>query len=76
AALLITEAIVRRALDPAAVVAARTLPGGPAPGRMRATIAESHARLDIDCAWLSGVHQQLVEAATARERVAKTLAAS
>ncbi len=51
-ALPITEEMVRRALDPVAVVTARALPGGPAPDRMRTTIAESQTRLDTDYAWL------------------------
>lgn len=63
----IADAAVRRALDPAAVVAARSLPGGPAPDRMRATVGESAARLDADRAWLAATRQHLADAATARE---------
>jgi len=70
----ITEEMVRRALDPAAVVAARALPGGPAPDRMRTTIAESKKRLDIDRTWLMGTRQRLAEAATAREQAAEIIA--
>ncbi len=71
----ITGAMVRRALDPAAVVAARSLPGGPAPDRMRTTIAESQARLDTDRAWLVGIRQHLAAATAAREKAAKRIAA-
>ncbi len=73
--LLVTEATVRRALDPAAVVAARALPGGPAPDRMRTTIATSQVRLDRDRAWLASTRQHLAEATTAREQAARLLAA-
>ncbi|MHB8646641.1 MAG: argininosuccinate lyase [Thermomicrobiales bacterium] len=69
----ITEEMVRRALDPVVVVAARSLPGGPAPSRMRATIAESRARLNADRAWLTGAHQRLTEATAARVRAATSI---
>ncbi len=72
----ITEEMVRRALDPAAVVAARALPGGPAPERMRTTIAESQERLDTDRAWLAATRQRLAEAAAAREQAAEIIAAT
>jgi argininosuccinate lyase len=71
----ITDDMVRRALDPATVVAARALPGGPAPDRMRTTIAESRARLERDRASLAGTRQRLAEATTAREEAAISLAA-
>jgi len=70
----ITDAMVRRALDPAAVVAARALPGGPAPDRMRTTIAESMERLQADRQWLATTRQYLTDAATARENAASTIA--
>ena len=70
----ITEEMVRRALDPVAVVAARSLPGGPAPERMRTTIAGSRERLESDRAWLANARHNLAEAATARERAANLIA--
>lgn len=70
----ITDVMVRRALDPAAVVAARALPGGPAPDRMRATIAESTERLHADRQWLTTTRQHLIDAAIARENAASTIA--
>ncbi|MDQ6908736.1 MAG: argininosuccinate lyase [Chloroflexota bacterium] len=70
----ITEEMVRRALDPVAVVAARSLPGGPAPERMRTTIAGSRERLESDRAWLANARHNLAETATARERAANLIA--
>ncbi len=74
AEIAITEATVRRALDPAAVVAARALPGGPAPERMRRTIAESVARLVADKQRLATLRQRLADADALRERAAAAVA--
>lgn len=71
--LSITDAMVRHALDPTSVIAARSLPGGPAPDRMRQTIAESAARLQADRTWLTGTRQYLADATTAREQTATML---
>ncbi len=70
----ITDDMVRRALDPAAVVAARALPGGPAPNRMRTTIVESQTRLDNDHARLTSMRQLLHEATVARQQAAEMIA--
>ncbi len=72
----ITEEMVRRALDPAAVVAARSLPGGPAPDRMRATISESRARLEADHIWFVGAHQRLTATTTKRAHAANSIVAT
>lgn len=68
--LALTEAQVRHALDPVAVVAARSLPGGPAPARMRQSIAAARARLMDDGAWLETTRLWLDATAHERERLA------
>ena len=72
--LAITDEIVHRALDPGAVIAARSLPGGPAPHRMRQTITESAARLHADRTWLTGTRKHLSDATRIREQTAATRA--
>jgi len=69
----ITDVTVRRALDPATVVAARALPGGPASARMHVTIVEAQARLDADRTWLITTHQHLADAVTTRDRAAELM---
>jgi argininosuccinate lyase len=76
AAVTIPEGMVRRALDPAAVVAARALPGGPAPARMRETIRDARDHLAADRDWLAATRQRLAQADTAREHAAAAVRAA
>jgi argininosuccinate lyase len=58
----LTDDQVRRALDPAAFVAAHTVLGGPAEGPMREAIAETRSRISACSDWRRDAAQRLEEA--------------
>jgi argininosuccinate lyase len=55
----LAEAELRRYTTPEHFVAVRTLPGGPAPGPLGASLARYRAELDAARAWLDGYRARL-----------------
>jgi len=53
------ETDLRRYTTPEHFVAVRTLPGGPAPGPLAASLARYRAELDAACAWLDGYRARI-----------------
>ncbi len=65
---------VRESLDPAASVAARTVPGGPAPKAAEASVAAARGRLDGLRATIAGHRTRLAEARATLKRDIAALA--
>ncbi len=61
-AITIDDAWTERALDPWAFVAARALPGGPAPAETRRAIAAARTHLQDDTAWLDAAEERIAAA--------------
>jgi argininosuccinate lyase len=53
------EAELRRYTTPEHFVAVRTLPGGPAPGPLQASLARYRQELDAARAWLDGYRARI-----------------
>ncbi|HWV22616.1 MAG TPA: argininosuccinate lyase [Thermomicrobiales bacterium] len=66
--LIVTDDVVREALDPWAFVNARTLPGGPAPEATRRALTEARDRFTADQLQLDADRQQLADADTMRQQ--------
>jgi argininosuccinate lyase len=66
---------VRRSLDPAFSVAARTLPGGPAPEAVARSVEVAQGRLETRRAALVARRTQLQAARDALKRAVRDLAA-
>ncbi len=69
----VTDDWVRSTLDPAAFVAARTLPGGPAPAAMDAAIRSARARLLADREQVGSAEDAIEHARAERARLAVEL---
>jgi argininosuccinate lyase len=65
----ITSEWLNQQLDPRAFVAARVIPGGPAPSAVESAIATAQARLRDDFAAIEAAGQQIASAATARNEL-------
>ncbi|SFU93978.1 argininosuccinate lyase [Methylobacterium sp. 174MFSha1.1] len=74
-ALHLPEEAVRQSLDPALSVAARTLPGGPAPEAVARSVEAAQARLEARRAALVARRTQLQTARDALKRAVRELAA-
>ena len=69
------EADLRRFTTPEHFVAVRTLPGGPAPGPLGASLARYRRELDAARAWLDGYRARLEDVDRRLAERARTLGA-